>query len=112
MANIVKSYIVKLKTIGLILRELRESKGLLLREVGAKLSLDPAILSKIERDERFPTKEQMNLLANFYHERKNCIIISWLTDKLFKDLKDEEHSLEVVGSLTKKIKYLNRNKKL
>jgi len=44
----VKSKQSALKRIGTILRELREAKGLLLREVGAKLSLDPTILSKIE----------------------------------------------------------------
>ena len=53
------------KTIGAILRELREIKGLLLREVGAKLSIDPALLSKIEQDKRMPTKDQVRSLANF-----------------------------------------------
>jgi len=42
------------KKIGQVLRELRESKGLLLRQVGAELSIDPTILSKIERNGRMP----------------------------------------------------------
>ena len=48
-----------MKNIGDTLRALRESKGLLLREVGAELSLDPTLLSKIERNDRMPTKEQV-----------------------------------------------------
>lgn len=59
-----------MKNIGQTLRELRESKGLLLREVGAALSLDPTLLSKIERNDRMPTKEQVNSLSDFYEDKK------------------------------------------
>jgi ribosome-binding protein aMBF1 (putative translation factor) len=54
----VKSKQSTLKTIGTTLRELREAKGLLLREVGAKLSLDPTILSKIEQDKECRQKSK------------------------------------------------------
>lgn len=77
------------KTFGATLRRLRESKGLLLREVGAKLSLDSTILSKIEQDKRMPTKEQVKSLANFYKDQKNEVIIAWLSDKLFYEVQDE-----------------------
>src|SRR5680860_254388 len=46
------------KTTGEILREKREKKGLLLRQVAAMLDIDTAILSKIERSERKASKEQ------------------------------------------------------
>jgi transcriptional regulator with XRE-family HTH domain len=94
-----------LKTIGTILRELRETKGLLLREVGAKLSLDPTILSKIERDERMPTKEQVNALSKFYKEQKNDIIIAWLSDKLVYEVQDEKFALQAMQVAEEKIKY-------
>ena len=93
-----------MKTIGTILRELREAKGLLLREVGAKLSLDPTILSKIERDERMPTKEQVNALSNFYKEQKNDIIIAWLSDKLVYEVQDEELALQAIKVAEEKVK--------
>ena len=65
MSIFVKSNLSSLKTIGATLRELRERKGLLLREVGAQLSLDPTILSKIEQDKRMPTKGQVKALGEF-----------------------------------------------
>lgn len=95
-----------MKTIGTILRELRESKGLLLREVGAKLSLDPTILSKVERDERMPTKEQVKALSKFYKEQKNEIIIAWLSDKLVYEVQDEKFALQAIQVAEEKIKYV------
>jgi HTH-type transcriptional regulator, competence development regulator len=85
-----------LKTIGTTLRELRETKGLLLREVGAKLSLDPTILSKIERDERMPTREQVKALADFY--------------KLYYEVQNEDLALQAMQVAEEKIKY-NKKKK-
>lgn len=93
------------KTIGTILRELRETKGLLLREVGAELALDPTILSKIERDERMPTREQVKALSNFYKEQKNEVIIAWLSDKLVYEIQDEELGLDAMKVAEEKIKY-------
>jgi HTH-type transcriptional regulator, competence development regulator len=99
------------KTIGRTLRELRENKELLLREVGAKLSIDPTILSKIECDERMPTKEQVKALANFYKDQKNDVIIAWLSDKLFYEVKNEALALKAIQVAEEKIKYNIKNKK-
>jgi len=106
----VKSKQSKLKTIGTILRELRETKGLLLREVGAELSLDPTILSKIERDERMPTREQVKALSDFYKEQKNDVIIAWLSDKLAYEVQDEDLALQAMKVAEEKIKYNIKHK--
>ena len=100
-----------MKTIGIILRELREKEGLLLREVGAKLSLDPTILSKIERDERLPTREQVKLLSEFYKYQRNEVIIAWLSDKLFYEVQNEDLALQAMHVAEEKIKYNNINEK-
>lgn len=94
-----------MKTIGNTLRELREEKGLLLREVGAKLSLDPTILSKVERDERMPTRDQIKSLASFYKEKRNEVIIAWLSDKLVYEVQDEDLALQAMFVAEEKIKY-------
>ena len=104
----VKSKQSTLKTIGTILRELREAKGLLLREVGAKLSLDPTILSKIEQDKRMTTKEQVKALADFYKDQKNEVIIAWLSDKLVYEVQDEDLALQAMQVAEDKIKYLTK----
>lgn len=101
----------KSKSIGEILRELRESKNLLLREVGAKLSIDPTILSKVERDERMPTKDQVKALADFYKEQKNEVIIAWLSDKLVHEVENEDLALQAMIVAEEKIKNKKKSTK-
>jgi len=98
------------KTIGNTIKELREAKGLLLREVGAKLSIDPTILSKIEQDRRMPTKEQVKALADFYKDKKSDVIIAWLSDKLYYEVQGEDLALQAMQVAEEKIKY-NKKKK-
>ena len=100
-----------MKTIGTTLRELREEKGLPLREVGAKLSLDPTILSKIEQNKRMPTRVQVKALSDFYKDQKNKIIIAWLSDKLYYEVQDEDLALQAIQMAEEKIKYNKKKKK-
>lgn len=91
-------------TIGAILRNLREAKSLLLREVAASISIDPTLLSKIERDERMPTREQVRALSAFYKEEENTIVLAYLSDKLVNDLENEELALEAMKIAEYKLK--------
>lgn len=99
------------KTIGTTLKELREERGLLLREVGAKLSLDPTLLSKIEQGRRMPTKEQVKALGEFYKHQKNIIFIAWLSDKLFYEVQNEDLALQAMQAAEEKIRYNIKDKK-
>ena len=99
-----------MKNIGDTLRALRESKGLLLREVGAELSLDPTLLSKIERNDRMPTKEQVKALSEFYEDKKNEVVIAWLSDKLVYEIQYEDLGLEAMKVAEQKIEYLKTQK--
>ena len=90
-------------SIGKVLRNLRETKNLLLREVAASISIDPTLLSKIERDERMPTREQVAALSAFYKE-ENSIIVAYLSDKLVSELENERLALEAINAAEKKLK--------
>ena len=102
-----------MKRIGEILRELREKNGLLLRQVAAEIEIDPALLSKIERGERMPTKNQVMRLADFFRADKNKFLIAFLSDKLVYEVQDEELALKAMKVAEKKINYIvnNRNGK-
>jgi transcriptional regulator with XRE-family HTH domain len=63
----------KLKSIGEIIRELREQKSLLLRQVAAEIEIDQALLSKIERNERMPTKDQVKTVCKIFWQRRERI---------------------------------------
>ena len=51
--------------LGQKIRELRERKSLLLRQVAAHLEVDTALMSKIERGERNASKHQVINIAKF-----------------------------------------------
>lgn len=97
-------------TINEKLRQLREDKKLPLRIVSAYLDIDPTILSKIKRDERMPTREQVNALSDFYKEQKKDVIIAWLSDKLAYEVQDEDLALEAMKVAEEKVKYITKNK--
>src|SRR5690606_39432195 len=72
----------KIRTIGQILRDARVEKGLLLRHVCAALDVDTAILSKIERNERKATKEQVVKLAEILDLDESELTIQYLSDRI------------------------------
>jgi HTH-type transcriptional regulator, competence development regulator len=96
-------------SIGTVLRNLRETKDLFLREVAASISIDPTLLSKIERDERMPTREQVKALSAFYKE-ESSIVLAYLSDKLANELENEELALEAMKIAENKLKSRTRPK--
>jgi transcriptional regulator with XRE-family HTH domain len=98
------------KSLGELLRQQREKNGLLLREVGAALEMDTALLSKIERDERKANKEQVIAFAKYYKVPAEDLLVAWLSDKLAYELKDENLALKAMQVAEEKIKYQNKKK--
>lgn len=89
--------------IGKKLRELRENKGLLLRQVAAKLDVDTAYISKMERGEKNIKKEFILQLANLYKYDKDELVSIWLADKVYDILKNEKNPIEVLKIAEKKL---------
>ena len=96
------------------MRDLRCKNGLLLRQVAAEIEIDQALLSKIERCERIPSKEQVIRLARYYKVDENELMVAFLSDKLVYEVRDEEMALKAMQVAEKKINYIikNRNEKL
>ena len=97
-------------TIGDILRAERENRNLLLRQASALLEIDQAILSKIERNERKATKEQLNLFAKIYELDIENLLILWLGEKIYKNIENEKFPLKALKVAEEKVKY-NKIKK-
>ncbi|MCK9437442.1 MAG: helix-turn-helix domain-containing protein [Synergistaceae bacterium] len=91
---------------GDLIRIARESKGLFLRQVAASVEIDQAIISKFERGERKPTKEQVEKFADFYEIDKKQLVTSWLSDKIAYSIIDEENAEEALKVAEEKVKYL------
>lgn len=75
--------------LGKKLRELRESQGLLLRQVAAQIDVDTAFLSKMERGDRKPQREHVSKLAKLLKTDEDELIVLWLADRLKEVVEDE-----------------------
>lgn len=98
-----------IKLVGELLREKREEKGLLLRHVSAKLDIDTAILSKIERSDRKATKEQIIKLAEMLDLNEEDLLVQYLSEKILHEIKDEELGEKALKLAKQQIKYINKN---
>jgi transcriptional regulator with XRE-family HTH domain len=94
-----------MKSLGEKLRELREAKGLLLREVAAQLEVDPSLLSKIERGDKRPTREQVVYMAKMYKASEKELIVSYLSERVFYQVEDEDLAIEALKVAEEMIKY-------
>ena len=95
-----------MKTIGQILRDKRNELGLLLRQVSACVEIDPAILSKIERNERKPSKKVLEKLANVLELDKDELLVQFISDKIAYEIADEDFANQVLKVAEKKVRFL------
>lgn len=95
-----------METIGQILRNKRQELGLLLRQVSAYIDIDQAILSKIERNERKPTKDMLEKLSEILKLDKDELMIQYFSDKIAYEMANEDCASKVLKVAEKKIKYL------
>lgn len=95
-----------MESFGDTVRRLREERELPLRTVAAFLDIDQAILSKIERGHRKPTREQVVKLAGYFKVKENDLLVAWLSDKLVYELEDEEVALKALQVAEEKVAYV------
>lgn len=90
------------------IKELRESKGLLQRQLSAQLEIDTPMFSKIERGERRAKREQVLKIAEILKVKADDLLALWLTDQILEVLTDEEQALQALKMAEKDIK-TNKN---
>jgi transcriptional regulator with XRE-family HTH domain len=86
------------------IKELRESKELLQRQLAASLEIDTPMFSKIERGERRAKREQVLKLAKLLQTDTDELLTVWLADQIYDIVKDEntaESALRVAESTLK-----------
>lgn len=110
MTNSDKTNCVTLKKLGELLRETREAKGLLLRQVAAAINADTAMISKFEKGERKPSREQITGLAKVLDKDEKELLVCYFSDKVASDLQNEDVANEVLKVAKKKLQQI-RNKK-
>ena len=89
--------------LGQHVRQLREQKGLLLREVAAHLEIDTAMISKIERGEKSCKREHIERLATILDGSESKLISIWLADKILEIVRGEEDALSALKIVQKEL---------
>lgn len=98
-----KSKIFKM-AFGKRIKELRENRGLFLREVGAALELDNAFISKVENEERLLPRKHLEKLAVFLNISLEELLILWTADKIKTIIENEEIGKQALKLVLKNLK--------
>ncbi|MCC4229062.1 helix-turn-helix domain-containing protein [Zunongwangia profunda] len=85
------------------IKELRESQGLLQRQLSAQLEIDTPMFSKIERGERRAKRELVLKIAEILKVNVDELLALWLTDQVLDVITDEEQALQALKMATKDI---------
>ncbi|MCU4187961.1 helix-turn-helix domain-containing protein [Flavobacterium sp. HXWNR29] len=96
----------QMETVGQIIRTRRENLGLLLRQVSAYVDIDQAILSKIERNERKPSKDLILKIAEILQLDKEELLVQFMSDKIAYEIADEDCASRVLKVAEEKIEYI------
>jgi transcriptional regulator with XRE-family HTH domain len=86
------------------IKELRESQGLLQRQLAASLEIDTPMFSKIERGERKAKREQVEQLADLLNADRPQLLSLWLADQVIDLIKEEPQANEALEIVLKEIK--------
>nr|WP_294896221.1 helix-turn-helix transcriptional regulator [uncultured Pedobacter sp.] len=90
--------------IGDKIRDLREKNNILLRHLAAQLDMDTAMLSKMERGDRFFRKEDILALAKFFEQPEQQLLTLWLADKILKTIQGETYKQQALQLALKTLK--------
>ncbi len=93
------------------IKELREGKGLLQRQLAATLEMDTPMFSKIERGERKAKREQVAKLAKLLATPVEELLTLWLADRVYDVIKDEAVGIKAMQVAEQQIKMYKKNNK-
>ena len=85
------------------IRQLREEKKLLQRQISAALEIDNALYCKIERGDRIARREQVIKLAELLDAEPEKLLKLWLADKVYDIVGEEEGACDVLNIVAESI---------
>lgn len=89
--------------LGQRLRELREAKGFVQREIAAKLEIDTAYVSKMEKGDKQISRSWLPVLSNIYGVSENELLTLWLADRIEKVIDNESLGVNALHYVLNKL---------
>lgn len=96
-----------MESFGTLVRRMRKARNLLLREVAAKLQVDPSFLSRIEGGTKHASREHVIQLAAILEANENEFLIAYLSDKIIYELQGEKLAMKAMSVAEEKIRYFS-----
>ena len=88
-----------------IIKEARETKGLLMRDVAQKLNIDAALISKWEKGTRKPTRTQVVKLASLLGIDTEKLLVEWMSEVILYEIGNDELALKAMMVAEEKVRY-------
>ena len=82
--------------LGKRIKKLRESKGIVQRQVAAKLEVDSAYISKMENDEKPVSRSYIQKLSELFETTAEELETMWLSDKIMEIIQNEPLALKAL----------------
>ena len=76
--------------LGQKIKELRDTHGVLQRQLASLLEIDTPMFSKIERGDRRAKRTQVIQIANYFDVDEKELLTLWVEDKVLDAVEDEE----------------------
>jgi transcriptional regulator with XRE-family HTH domain len=90
------------------LKSLRESKGLLLKDVAKELDVDIAFVSRIERNEKAVNRQHLSTFSALYGVKEDDLLPIWLGQRVIHLFSDDIGAEQAKKALKLVINDLNR----
>ena len=88
-----------------LLRRHREAQDLPLRAVAEVLNVDISLVSKWERGERKPHRDEVDALAKCLKADRKQLLVAYLRDKVMYEVQNDEFALEALKAAEAQVKY-------
>jgi HTH-type transcriptional regulator, competence development regulator len=93
------------------LKELREAKGLVQRQIAAELDVDTAYISKMECNDKPVSRNHLRKLATLLNSSEEELLTLWLAEKVYNVVKDEGVGLRAINVAEEELKTGKRRRK-
>ena len=83
------------------IKQLREERGLLQRQLASVLEIDTPMYSKIERGDRRAKREQVGIIAKLLQTDEKELLTLWLADQVVAVVADEKDIADKILTIAK-----------
>jgi len=95
---------MKSQTFGKKIKELRLDLGLTLKSTGEAIDYSPRLLSKIEKNKKKAPTILVKKLSTLYKTPYKELIVKYLSEKIYYQLKSTEYANEILDTVKKRVK--------